>query len=70
MEHNVGKSDRLARGLLVAPLAVILAIVVGAGSVLGIVLLAVAAIMALTAVVGMCPLYRVLGISTQRHAHG
>ena len=70
MEHNVGKSDRLARGLLVAPLAVILAIVVGAGSVLGIVLLAVAAIMALTAVVGMCPLYRVLGISTQRRAHG
>jgi hypothetical protein len=49
---------------------VILAIVVGAGSVLGIVLLAVAAIMALTAVVGMCPLYSVFGISTQRHSHG
>jgi len=70
MEHNMGKSDRLVRVLLVAPLAVILAIVVGAGSVLGIVLLAVAAIMALTAVVGMCPLYSVFGISTQRHARG
>ena len=70
MEHNMGKGDRLARGLLVAPLAVILATVVGAGSVLGIVLLAVAAIMALTAVVGMCPLYSILGTSTQRHARG
>ena len=66
----MGKSDRLVRVLLVAPLAVILAIVVGAGSVLGIVLLAVAAIMALTAVVGMCPLYSVIGISTQRNARG
>jgi hypothetical protein len=55
---------------LVAPLAVILAFVVGLGSLPGILLLAVAAIMALTAVVGMCPLYSVLGISTQRHAHG
>ena len=70
MEHNMGKSDRLARGLLVAPLAVILATVVGAGSVLGVVLLVVAVIMALTAVVGMCPLYSVIGISTQRNARG
>ncbi|MGL6279015.1 MAG: YgaP-like transmembrane domain [Gaiella sp.] len=37
---------------------------VGAGSVLGVALLALAAIMALTAVVGFCPLYPLLGIST------
>jgi hypothetical protein len=70
VNHGMGKSDRLARGLLVDPLTVILATVVGAGSELGIVLLAVAAIVALTAVVRMCPLYGVLGISTQRHARG
>lgn len=67
MTLNMGKLDRLARGLVVAPLAVLLAYLAGFGSVLGIVLLAVAAIMALTAAVGSCPLYRLVGVSTCRH---
>jgi hypothetical protein len=65
----VGTSDRLVRDLVVAPLAVVPAVVVGAGSVLGVVLLVVAAIMALAAVVGTCPLYRVLGTTPRRRAH-
>ena len=70
MEKNMGKADRLVRGLVVAPLAVVLAALAGLGSILGVVLLVVAAIMALTAVVGFCPLYRVVGMTTQRHVHG
>ena len=66
MKKNMGGADRILRALAVAPLAVVAALLVGPGSVLGIVLLAVAAIMALTALVGFCPLYPLLGISTCR----
>lgn len=64
MTRNMGKWDRLIRGLVVAPLAAIAAFAVGAGTVLGVVLLVLAAIMALTAVAGSCPLYRLVGLST------
>lgn len=64
MTRNMGKWDRLIRGLVVAPLAVIAAFAIGAGTVLGIVLLVVAAIMLATAAVGYCPLYRLVGLST------
>ncbi|GIU96102.1 MAG: hypothetical protein KatS3mg012_2559 [Gaiellaceae bacterium] len=64
MTRNMGTWDRLIRALVVAPLAAIAAVAVGAGTVLGIVLLAVAAIMLVTAAVGHCPLYRLVGLST------
>ena len=63
MKANVGSSDRLIR-LVVAAVAIVLAFAVGASSALGIVLWIVAAIMALTAVAGFCPLYRLLGLNT------
>ncbi len=63
MSPNVGSTDKIVR-LVVAVVAVILAFVTGPGSVLGIVLWIVAAIMALTALVGMCPLYKIFGINT------
>lgn len=63
MNPNVGNTDRLVR-ILVAIAAVVGALVIGAGSVLGIVLFVVAAIMAGTAAFGFCPLYRALGMST------
>ena len=63
MSPNVGNTDRLVR-ILVAIAAVVGALVIGAGSVLGIVLFVVAAIMAGTAAFGFCPLYRALGMST------
>lgn len=64
MRKNMGKTDRLLRAFVVASLAVLGAFLVGPGSVLGIVLFAVAAIMLGTSAVGSCPIYAVLGIKT------
>jgi len=63
MTRNVGPTDRIIR-FVVAAAALVVALVVGAGSVGGIVLLAVAAIMGLTGAVGTCPLYRLVGVNT------
>jgi hypothetical protein len=63
MTRNESTADRAIR-LVVAVVAAVAAFVVGAGSVLGIVLLAVGAIMLVTAATGFCPLYRVFGLST------
>ena len=66
MTKNEGTIDRLFRGVVVAPVALILAFVVGIGSIAGVLLVAVAVIMAVTAAVGFCPLYRLLGFSSDR----
>jgi len=59
---------------VIAPIALILAFLTGAGSVLGVILIVVAVILAATAAVGSCPLYRLFGLSTcpieRRRAHG
>ena len=65
MKANMGATDKKIRTFVVAPLAVILAFVVGVGKPLGIVLLVVAAIMVLTSVINFCPLYRIFGMSTR-----
>ena len=57
--------DRGFRALVVAPAAVIAAVLVGAGSIGGIVLLALASIMLGTSAVGFCPLYTLLHINTR-----
>ncbi|MFN8195230.1 MAG: DUF2892 domain-containing protein [Nocardioidaceae bacterium] len=63
MNANVGSADKLVR-LVIAVVAAVLAFVVGAGSVGGILLLVVAVVMLGTAAVGFCPLYRLFGMST------
>lgn len=63
MSRNEGTADRAIR-LVVAVVAALAAFAVGAGSVLGIVLLVVGAVMLVTAATGFCPLYRVFGMST------
>lgn len=63
MKKNEGTIDRAVRAV-VAVAALAGALAVGIGSVGGIVLLAVAVIMAGTAAVGFCPLYRLVGVST------
>ena len=63
MHTNESSLDRVVR-LVVAVVATVLGFVVGAGSVGGILLFVVAAIMLVTAAVGFCPLYRIFGIST------
>lgn len=65
MTTNLGTADRAIR-LGVAVVAAVAAWVLGPTSVAGIGLLALAAVLAVTAVVGFCPLYRLLGISTVR----
>ena len=60
MSRNMSTLDRELRSFVVAPAAIALAFVVGAGSVGGIVLFALAAVMLATGAVGFCPLYRLL----------
>ena len=63
MVHNVGSVDRIV-WIVVAVAAIGIAAAVGFGSIGGVVLLVVAAIMAVTAAVGSCPLYRLVGVNT------
>lgn len=67
MKANMGSIDRIVRAFVVAPAAIVVGVVVGAGSVAGIVLFALAAVMLATSAVGFCPLYKALGIDTRAH---
>jgi predicted lysophospholipase L1 biosynthesis ABC-type transport system permease subunit len=67
--RNMGALDRGLRALVVAPVAIVAAFAVGAGTIIGIVLFVVAAIMLATAATGFCPNYIWLGISTERGVH-
>jgi hypothetical protein len=68
MIRNMGSTDRLLRAVLVAPALVIVALLVGATTPIGIVALAVAGVMLATAAVGSCPLYRLVGVDTCKTA--
>jgi len=68
MERNMSDLDRLIRGVLIAPVAVALAWIVGWTTVAGIVLLVVAFVMLGTALLGFCPLYALLRIHTNARA--
>lgn len=61
MSTNESNVDRIVRGLI-AVIALIAGIAAGGG--LGIVLYVVAAIMAVTAAVGFCPIYKLVGMNT------
>jgi hypothetical protein len=65
MSRNMSNLDRGLRSFLVAPIAIVLAVVVGAGSLGGIVLIALAAIMLATSAVGFCPLYTLFHLDTR-----
>jgi DUF2892 family protein len=60
MSRNVSSLDRGLRSFVVAPAAIVIAFVIGAGSVGGIALFVLAAVMLATSAVGFCPLYRLL----------
>jgi hypothetical protein len=62
---NMGAFDRGLRAFAVAPAAIAVALVVGAGTVVGVVLFVVAGIMLTTAVTAFCPTYTVLGVATR-----
>lgn len=65
MVKNVGSPDKIAR-YAIAVVAVIAALLVGAGSVLGIILFVVAVIMVGTALLGFCPIWRIIGVNTNK----
>ena len=66
MSRNMNTTDRALRAFLVAPAAIVVAFLVGAGSIAGILLFALAAIMLATSAVGFCPLYKLLHLEYAR----
>jgi hypothetical protein len=69
MIGNMGTLDRGVRAFVVAPAAIVVALILGAGTVGGIILFVVAGIMFASAVTAFCPTYTVVGISTQHGLH-
>jgi hypothetical protein len=65
MTQNMGTLDRSLRAFVVAPVAIVVALILGAGTLGGVILFVVAGIMLATAVTAFCPTYTVLGISTE-----
>lgn len=63
MKKNMGSADRITRLVIAAVFAVLYFTGIVEGT-LGIVLLAVAAVFALTSFMSFCPLYTILGINT------
>ena len=69
MPCNMGKFDRGLRAFVVAPIAIVVGFVIGAGSLGGVILFVVAGIMLATAATGFCPTYTAVGISTDPRPH-
>ena len=69
MIRNMGTLDRALRVFVVAPVAIVLAFILGAGTAAGIVLFVVAGIMLVSGATGFCPTYILLGISTDHGVH-
>jgi hypothetical protein len=65
MPRNMGTFDCRLRAFVVAPVAIVVALLIGAGTLFGVVLFVVAGIMLTTAVTAFCPTYTVIGISTR-----
>ena len=69
MTRNMGIVDRGLRAFVVAPTAIVVAFVLGAGTLGGVILFVVAGIMLTTAVTAFCPTYTAVGISTDPRLH-
>ncbi len=65
MTKNMSTFDRRLRTFVAAPLLVVIALLVGAGGVAGIVLLVLAGVMVATSSVSFCPLYALLHLNTR-----
>jgi hypothetical protein len=65
----MGALDRGLRAFVVAPAAIVVGLLLGAGTVVGIILFVVAGIMLASAVTAFCPTYIVVGISTDPRLH-
>ena len=65
---NMGSLDRALRAFVIAPVAIVAALALGASSIGAIVLFAVAGVALVTGAVGRCPSYVPFGIDT--HGRG
>lgn len=65
MKTTMGNSDRIIRVILALVISV-LYFTIGITGTAGIILLVVSGVFLLTSLIGFCPLYRLLGISTNR----
>ena len=63
MKNNMGTTDRIIRTLIAVVIAILYFTNIITGT-LGIVLLVLAVIFALTSLVSFCPLYTLVGLST------
>ena len=61
---NMGSLDRVLRAFVIAPVAIGVAVTLGASSIGGIVLLVVAGVALATGATGRCPSYVLFGIDT------
>ena len=69
MKQNMGTTDRIIRALVVAPVLLLIAYLVGFATVAGIITTVLAIVMLGTAAVGFCPLYAPFHLHTDhRHA--
>jgi Inner membrane protein YgaP-like, transmembrane domain len=69
MMQNMGTVDRALRALVVGPVAIVVAFLVGTGTVGGIILFVFAGINLATGLTGYCPNYTLIGITTQHGMH-
>jgi hypothetical protein len=69
MIRNMGTLDRGVRAFVIAPAAIVVALAVGAGTLGGVILFVVAAIMLATSATGYCPNYSLIGITTDPRLH-
>jgi hypothetical protein len=65
MKKNLGSADKVVRILLAAIIVVLFATHILTGM-LGILLLAVAAVLVLTSFISFCPLYYIFGLRTNK----
>ena len=65
LTRNMGRFDRAVRAFLIAPVAIGIALGVGASSVAGIALLALAGLALTTSATGVCPGYVPFGSDTR-----
>ena len=69
MTRNMGITDRALRAFVVAPAAIVVGLIVGAGTFAGVILFAIAGIMLVTAITAFCPTYTLVGVSTNPRLH-
>jgi hypothetical protein len=65
MKKNIGSADKIVRYLLAAIIIVLFALKVVTGT-FGFILLAVAAILIVTALLDFCPIWWILGVKTNK----